>query len=117
MTDVPAAFRPVVHDPAAFHDAIAELDATLVRLDEALDDRMARARRLATHWQGRAADRFAGDLTSRLVAVHHDVVGELRATRRNLVTTLDAIVTENTARARRLDNWRWEQARHGATGS
>lgn len=117
MAEIPPALRPVVHDPCAFHDAIAELDATLARLDEALDDRMARVRGLMVHWHGRAADRFAGDLTARLVAVHQDVVGELRATRRNLVTTLDAIGAEDATRARRRDHWRWEQAQQAAGSS
>ena len=109
MAEIPAGLLPVVHRPEAFEDAVSELDATLARLHEAMDDRMARARALDDHWHGLAATRFAGDLTARLLAVHHDVVGELEATRRNLLTTLDAIRAEDAARAHQRDLWRRDQ--------
>lgn len=109
MAEMPGGLLPVDHRPEAFADAVAEIDATLTRLQEALDDRLQRARRLDAQWHGLAASRFAGELTTRLLAVHHDVVGELEATRRNLLTTLDAIRDENAARARQRELWQRAQ--------
>lgn len=113
MADPPAWMNPVVHDAGAFRDAIAEVDATIARLTEAMDDRVARAQALAVAWEGTAASRFAGPYARRLQAVHLDVLGELEATRRNLHTALDAIEAENASRARLRDQWRLDHAGRG----
>ena len=114
MADPPAALRPVAHDPAAFDAALAEVDAAIERLTAAMDDRRSRVQALLASWEGTAASRFAGTWDPRLLAVHHDVLGELRATRRNLCTALDAIEDENASRARRRAAWQQEQEQERA---
>lgn len=113
MVDPPGWMDPVIHDAAAFHDAIAEVDATIARLVEAMDDRVTRVGRLSSAWHGRAASRFVDDYGHRLLAVHHDVVGELEATRRNLQTAIEAIEAENASRGRLRDQWRLDRQRRG----
>lgn len=106
----PSSMQPVVYDRAAFDAAIAEVNAAINRLTDGMDNRIERAAALTTNWTGMAAGRFRGEYERRLIAVHLDVLGELRATRENLRLTLDAIDGENTTRAGQREQWEIRQA-------